>query len=165
MGYLSKTQAEREEQLSEIQLSLNTTALYESPNRLIKTLASIEAVFGPKHMVFVGFELTKRHEQHFRDTVERVRASLEESAEGTRLKGEVTLVIAPWQQDEEYLHILKDQQFNPNKDAQVRINLLSVAKKLDESIDMSEGEFRDLLKAMFKDVPSYHLATVVRLVK
>jgi len=47
--------------------------------------------------------------------------------EASRLKGEVTLVIAPWEQDEEYTRILKDNHFNPNKDAQVRVNLLSVA--------------------------------------
>jgi hypothetical protein len=30
---------------------------------------------------------------------------------------------------------------------------------------MSESEFRDLLKNIFSDVPSYHLNTVVRLIK
>lgn len=75
------------------------------------------------------------------------------------------MVIAPWQEDKEYLRILKEDQFNPNKDAQVRVNLLSVAKKLDDGIEMSEKEFRDLMKSMFSDVPSYHLASVVRLVR
>ena len=45
------------------------------------------------------------------------------------------------------------------------MNLLKVAKQLDQTVEMSEGEFRDLLKVMFADVPSYHLNTVVRLVK
>ena len=43
--------------------------------------------------------------------------------------------------------------------------MLSVAKKLDSNIEMAEGEFRDLLKSMFSDVPSYHINTVVRLVR
>ena len=30
---------------------------------------------------------------------------------------------------------------------------------------MAEGEFRDLLKKMFSDVPSFHINTIVRLVK
>lgn len=30
---------------------------------------------------------------------------------------------------------------------------------------MAEGEFRELLKKMFSDVPSFHINTVVRLVK
>ena len=46
----------------EIQRSLKTTVLYESPNRLLKTLESIQDVFGEKHKVYVGIELTKRHE-------------------------------------------------------------------------------------------------------
>jgi len=62
MGYLSKSETERLDQLLAIQRTLKTTALYESPNRLMKTLDSIESVFGPKHKVFVAFELTKRHE-------------------------------------------------------------------------------------------------------
>ena len=47
----------------------------------------------------------------------------------------------------------------------MRVNLLDVAKKLDENIDMEEREFKDLLKSMFPDVPSYHIATVVSLTK
>ena len=74
-------------------------------------------------------------------------------------------MIAPWQQDTEYMDILKSNQFNPNKDAQVRVNIMVVAKKLDETIEMSESEFRELLKSMFAEVPSYHLNTVVRLVR
>jgi hypothetical protein len=30
---------------------------------------------------------------------------------------------------------------------------------------MAEGEFRDLLKKMFNDVPSHHIHAIVRLVK
>ena len=30
---------------------------------------------------------------------------------------------------------------------------------------MHEGEFRELLKKMFSEVPSYHINTIVRLVK
>ena len=62
----------------------------------------IEEVFGPKHMVFVGLELTKKHEQTLRDRVERVRQQIEEQSEGSRIKGEVTIVIAPFEEDDEY---------------------------------------------------------------
>jgi 16S rRNA (cytidine1402-2'-O)-methyltransferase len=62
LGYLSKTQGEREDTLLEIMRSYKTTALYESPNRLIRTLHSIEEVFGPDHPIYIGVELTKRHE-------------------------------------------------------------------------------------------------------
>jgi 16S rRNA C1402 (ribose-2'-O) methylase RsmI len=62
MGYLSKTLTEREDTLIEIKRSMKTTALYESPNRILKSLHSIEEVFGPDHKIFVGLELTKKHE-------------------------------------------------------------------------------------------------------
>lgn len=80
----------------EIQRSGKTCALYESPARLLRSLHSIEEIFGPTHPVYVAIELTKKHEQHMRDTVERLRAHIEEITEGQRLKGEVTLIIGPW---------------------------------------------------------------------
>ena len=67
-GYLPKSSSEREDILLTIQNSCKTTAIYESPNRLIKTLKSIIDVFGPNHKIYIGLELTKRHETHLRDT-------------------------------------------------------------------------------------------------
>jgi 16S rRNA (cytidine1402-2'-O)-methyltransferase len=71
-GYLPKSKNEREDILLAIQSSCKTTAIYESPNRLIKTLASIVDVFGPNHKIYIGLELTKRFESHFRGSVQRV---------------------------------------------------------------------------------------------
>ena len=69
---------------------------------MIKTLYSIEEVFGADHMVYIGLELTKRHEQHLRDTVSRLRDQLQEQIEGSKLKGEITLVISAAKEDFEY---------------------------------------------------------------
>lgn len=82
MGYLSKTRGEREQTLLEIQRSGKTCALYESPARLVRTLHSIQEVFGPKHHVYVGMELTKKYEEHFRDSVDRLITYFEEITEG-----------------------------------------------------------------------------------
>ncbi len=54
-----------------IQQSGCTTAIYESPNRLVATLEAIKEAFGPRHMIYIGIELTKKHERHIRDSVER----------------------------------------------------------------------------------------------
>jgi 16S rRNA C1402 (ribose-2'-O) methylase RsmI len=43
----------------------------------------------------VAVELTKFHERHYRDQVVRVREQIEQESEGSRFKGEITLVIAP----------------------------------------------------------------------
>jgi hypothetical protein len=77
----------------------------------------------------------------------------------------VTVVIAPWREDSEIKSIMREQKFNPVKDAVVRVDILKVAKKLNEEVQMSESEFRDLLKNLFSEVPSYHLSTVVRIVR
>ena len=73
----------------------HTTVFYESPNRILRTLATIEDVMGPKQQVFIALELTKKFESSYRGTVADVLGELEEKLEGTKLKGEVTLVIAP----------------------------------------------------------------------
>lgn len=43
-----------------------TTVFYDSPNRIAKSLAVISEIMGPEHVVFLGLELTKMHEKHFR---------------------------------------------------------------------------------------------------
>ena len=73
--------------------------------------------------------------------------------------------MPPTKEDQEFESILKSQKFNPNKDSLVRVNVLTIAQKLNEEVEMHEGEFRDLLKKMFSDIPSYHINTIVRLVK
>ena len=47
----------------------------------------------------------------------------------------------------------------------MKVNILSVAEKLNDEVDMLEGEFRDLLKKLFPDVPSSHINAIVRTVK
>jgi 16S rRNA (cytidine1402-2'-O)-methyltransferase len=73
-----------------------TSVLYESPNRLLRTLKTIEEVFGKDQQVYVGLELTKKHESHTRGEVSAVFEQLESTFEGSRVKGEVTLVIGPY---------------------------------------------------------------------
>ena len=142
-GYLSKTDSEKQDQLLEMQIQGKTVVIYESPNRLVRTLAMIEDLFGPNHEVYVGVELTKMHERHYTDQVSRVRKQIEEQSEGSRFKGEVTLVIAPSTKDKEMEEqLIKGAGFNPKKDAIIKVDMMRVAKKLHDSVDMSEKEFR-----------------------
>jgi 16S rRNA (cytidine1402-2'-O)-methyltransferase len=66
-----------------------TIVAYESPNRLVATLAAIEVAWGDRDMA-VARELTKLHEELRHGTVSEVRAHFEENAP----RGEITLVIA-----------------------------------------------------------------------
>lgn len=70
-------------------IKVKPLVLYESPHRIEKTFASLEAVFGPDHEIVVGRELTKIHEEIFRGTVKDVQKHFI----GERLKGEFVVVI------------------------------------------------------------------------
>lgn len=48
-GYLSKTVSERLNQLITVRNMGKTCVFFESPNRIIKTLASLKEVFGERH--------------------------------------------------------------------------------------------------------------------
>ena len=77
-------------------------------------------------------ELTKLHETHYRGEVSKLRAQLEEQAEGKKLKGEVTLVIAPPVEDDEAMFKqAKGSGFDALRDAEIKCNILTVAKQLD----------------------------------
>jgi len=52
------------------------------------------------------------------------------------------MVLSSWKQDEEYVSILRAQKFNPQKDAIVNVNLLTLATKLNDSVEMSEYDFK-----------------------
>lgn len=66
-----------------------TFAFYESPKRIIKTLETIEVVFGKNRRVFVARELTKIHETLYRGTIREVIKRLSEKA----IKGEIVVVV------------------------------------------------------------------------
>jgi 16S rRNA C1402 (ribose-2'-O) methylase RsmI len=55
---------------------------------------------GEKQQVFIGVELTKKFETHYRGPVAEVLKDLEDKVEGSKMKGEVTLVIAPCEDQE-----------------------------------------------------------------
>ena len=57
-------------------------------------------VFGDRHEVFVAFELTKKFETHYRGSLQKVMDQLMRNSEDKRLKGEITMVIAPGTSEE-----------------------------------------------------------------
>ena len=60
---------------------------------------------------------------------------------------------------------MKSGGFDPKKDAVVKIDLLKVAQKLNESVEMSDHDFRVMLKDIFDSVPTYHINQIVKVVK
>ena len=87
-GFLPRKKGRRG-RLEELALSERTVVIYESPNRVEKTLGELLEVFGSRPAV-IARELTKIYE-------EVVRGSLEElisTTKGRKWKGEITLIIS-----------------------------------------------------------------------
>ena len=89
LGYLPRKSKERRDKLAEVKNQPYTLIFLESPHRVLKALADIEAVLGNRQIA-VARELTKMYEEFFRgDTV-----SAREHFEINKPRGEFTLVVA-----------------------------------------------------------------------
>ena len=65
------------------------TVIFEAPHRLIKTLDELGEVFGPEHVIGVGRELTKTHEELVIGPISAAKTRFHEP------RGEFTLLIPP----------------------------------------------------------------------
>ena len=66
-----------------------TIIFYESPHKLLKTLAQFVEYFGAERQVSVSRELTKLHEETVRGTAEEVLKHFENKPP----KGEIVVVV------------------------------------------------------------------------
>lgn len=89
IGFLPSKAGARRKALLEIKGASGTVVAYESPHRILDTLAEMAEIFGNAPVV-LGRELTKIHEEFLRGSAESIREQL---AKRTSVKGEITLVI------------------------------------------------------------------------
>jgi 16S rRNA (cytidine1402-2'-O)-methyltransferase len=87
-GFIPSKAGERQRFLAGLRGIKKTIALYESPKRLLETLADINNILGNISVV-VAREMTKLHEEIIRGNV----ISVLEGLEGREMKGEITLLI------------------------------------------------------------------------
>lgn len=90
VGFLPKTEPKLIRILEEVKNAEATLVSYESPQRILKTLAMVVSSF-PESKVVVARELTKLHEEYITGTAEEVRSSLSARAS---IKGEIVLLIS-----------------------------------------------------------------------
>ena len=88
-GFLPRKGRARAERLAEIARERRTVVLFESPHRLRSCLADLAAACGSRRRAAVAREMTKLHEEMVRGCL----ADLCEWVEGTRVRGEVVLVL------------------------------------------------------------------------
>jgi 16S rRNA (cytidine1402-2'-O)-methyltransferase len=97
IGFLPEKAGARRTRLEELAASAKDSAgctliFYEAPHRILDTLADLESVWGPEVRIVVARELTKIHEEFLRATVAEARREL---ASRDRIRGEITLLVAP----------------------------------------------------------------------
>jgi 16S rRNA (cytidine1402-2'-O)-methyltransferase len=88
-GFLPKKEKKREDVLREIGDFGMTVVFYESPYRIIKTLAAMARVI-PEYNIVIGRELTKLFEEFVRGSPEEVLAHFSKKA----IKGEFVVVVS-----------------------------------------------------------------------
>ncbi len=88
-GFLPRKGGKRRRFLEKLGDLDGTSILYESPHRLMKTLGDLLEICGDRRIV-VTRELTKAFEEAIRGSIREVIIALE----GSRIKGEVTIVLA-----------------------------------------------------------------------
>lgn len=80
----------RQTRLKELAKESRSMIFYESPHKLVKTLAEFVSFFGPARPMAVSRELTKLYEETIRGTAEEVHSYFEKHPP----KGELVLVVA-----------------------------------------------------------------------
>ena len=95
MGFLPVKDKELTEKLQSIAHSTTTTVFYESPRRIMTTLAKLKAI-DPERKVALCRELTKTFESIYRMKVSELITYLEEHSDEVR--GEFVLVVGPYEQ-------------------------------------------------------------------
>ena len=90
IGFLPPKSHARSQVLEELLNERSSVIAYESPHRILDSLADIETVLGARPLV-IAREITKLHEEFLRGTAAELKQIL---AQRDSVKGEITLVIA-----------------------------------------------------------------------
>jgi 16S rRNA (cytidine1402-2'-O)-methyltransferase len=139
IGFLSKSSSEKITKLMEVKNIGFTSIFYENPTRLIKTVEAMKEVYGEKHSIYIGIELTKKFETHFYGRLSEIIPKLEEkyNKDNVGIRGEVTIILAPVEKVVE-----NDKNFINET---ISIDLLEFAKIANTSLKLPSNSFADFL--------------------
>lgn len=88
-GFLPTKKKLRQSLLQSLKAETRTMIFYEAPHRLQTTLADFTVVFGLDRRITLARELTKLHEDFYRNTIEKAIGFYEQN----QPKGEYTLIV------------------------------------------------------------------------
>lgn len=90
-GFPPAKSGARQSFFKELSVATHTLILYESPHRIVASLADIASVFGDHREMVLAREISKTFETFLCGTVEQVRAMVE--ADHNQQKGEIVLLL------------------------------------------------------------------------
>lgn len=133
-GFLPAKAGARRRALAALAALEETQVFFEAPHRIVAMLEDAVAAFGPAREAYVGRELTKRFESHYRGSLGALLAAAKEEALPAR--GEFVVVLAgaleaaavPALQEEQVLRLLLEE-LPPARAARVAAALLASPKK------------------------------------
>ena len=92
-GFLPNTASKSKKLLQKIYDQTLPTIIFESPHRVLKTLALLQNIFGPLCEIFIARELTKIYETIYKDKVSSIIERLESHPQ--EQKGEFVIILTP----------------------------------------------------------------------
>ncbi len=92
MGFLPAKSSHRCQQLESIAEAQHTHVFYESPHRIVDSIADMGKVLGQQRQLTVARELTKTYETVYGGSIEQVQAWMQ--ADSNQQRGEFVLVVA-----------------------------------------------------------------------
>lgn len=141
-GFLPAKKGERRKRLEEVRDILATLVFYETPHRLVKSLADCHDVLGNRNAI-VARELTKVHEEIVRGGLRE----LSDTYSKTTVKGEIVLVI-----ERAKVSIVKRETSPKNIDSRVKefekqgLDARAALKKAAKEFGLSKSEAYRLIK-------------------
>ena len=123
-GFLPAKRGERRAALEAVRHSPRTQVFYETPHRIVETLADVVEVLGEARQVVIAREVTKLHEEFLRGGAAEV---LENLKGREAVKGEITLLIA---KAEAAAHLATGTLARPT--VRQRVQQIMAEEKIDE---------------------------------
>ena len=130
-GFLNEKKSKAKKELEALVKFPYTMIFYESPHRIKDTLASAYEVFG-KRKVCLARELTKKHEEY-------IRGTLDELVELDDLKGEMVLMIEGYDESSEVVDF-KDIKAEIDELIAAGMSSKDAIKKLAKAKNMSKND-------------------------
>jgi 16S rRNA (cytidine1402-2'-O)-methyltransferase len=123
-GFLPAKRGERRAALEAVRDSPRTQVFYETPHRIVETLADVVEVLGESRQVVIAREVTKLHEEFLRGSAAEV---LENLKGREAVKGEIALLIAKAEAD---AHVAPGTLARPT--VRRRVQQIMAEEKIDE---------------------------------